>query len=77
MRQPRMPNYRRMHAHGSTRLYPLAHGFLNVLARVILPFPKKIDSTTCTGVQVCDFSSMHAPVVWHAWLSQVFLSRVV
>ena len=33
---------------------------------------KKIETTARTGVQVRALSSMHAPVVWHAWLSRFF-----
>ena len=33
---------------------------------------QKIETTARTGVQACALSSMHAPVVWHARLSQFF-----
>ena len=33
---------------------------------------QKIETTTRTRVQARALSSMHAPVVWHTWLSQFF-----
>ena len=37
---------------------------------------KKIETTVRTEVQAHGLSSMHAPVVWHAWLSHFFFCRV-
>ena len=33
---------------------------------------KKIETTARPGVQARALSSMHTPVVWHAWLSRYF-----
>ena len=43
------------------------------------PGQKKIETAERQWVQARAFSSMHAPVVWHAWLSQFFffLARVI
>ena len=47
---------------------PLIHTVLGV---VLLPWPK-IETTSHFGVEGRALSSMHAPVVWYAWLSPFF-----
>ena len=41
------------------------------------PGQKKLRQPRAAGAQACALSSMHAPIVWLAWLSQFFLARVI
>ena len=43
---------------------------------LLLSWPKKIETTTRTGIQACALSSMHIPVVWRVVVS-IFVPRVV
>ena len=51
--------------------------FTNVRALTKATLAQMIESTMRSGAQVCAVSSLHAPVVWHAWLSQFFGHEVV